>query len=129
LAAVKPHLNPEIKDLLMGHDRGGAKNNYQYNDETIKEAYISAFEYLSINGLQSRSDIAKIKENLNALIGSQQVEIETRKAERKADLERIGKLEDFIRNNTATDPKSIKKMMLEAILEHEKMKPEKTRID
>ena len=84
LLSVKPHLNPEIKDLMMGHDRIGARNNYQYNDETIRESYISAFEYLTINGIQSREDISKIKGDLNKLIGQQQVQIEEQKTELKS---------------------------------------------
>jgi hypothetical protein len=80
LLAVKPHLAPEIKDLMMGHDRGGARNNYQYNDETIKEAYVSAFEYLSINGLQSREDIKSMKKEFYEKFGNQQEQIEDMKA-------------------------------------------------
>ena len=129
-ALLRAKIQPqEIKDLMMGHARLGARGHYDYDSETIKEAYLMAFEYLSINGIQSRADLTKIKENLNALIGSQQVEIETRKAERKTDLERIGKLEDFIKTNTTTDPKSIRKIVLEAIIEHERMKPEKIILD
>ena len=53
-----------MKDLLMGHEREGARANYSYDDETIREAYISAFEFLSINGIQSREDLATIKEGM-----------------------------------------------------------------
>lgn len=80
ILGVKPALAQEIKDLLMGHDRGGARNNYQYNDETIKEAYISAFENLSINGLQSREDLKQQKQEYTSMIGKQALEIENMKA-------------------------------------------------
>ena len=34
-----------------------------YDAETIKEAYVKAFEYLSINGIQSREDLAETLRN------------------------------------------------------------------
>lgn len=58
-ANIQPH---ELKDLLMGHQRRGARKKYDYDEVTIKEAYQKAFENLSINGLQTRTDIAKLKE-------------------------------------------------------------------
>jgi integrase len=110
-ALLRAKIQPqELKNRMMGHDIG-VQGHYACDDETIKEAYIAAFEYLSINGIQSREDLKAMKDDLNRLIGSQQVEIEQRKAERKADLERIGKLEDFIRANTQTDPNTIKKIV------------------
>jgi hypothetical protein len=64
LLNVKPPLSQEIKDLLMGHEREGARAHYSYNDETIREAYISAFGDLSINGIQSREDLKTVKEDM-----------------------------------------------------------------
>ncbi len=125
-ALLRADIKSEVKDLMMGHQRLGSRGHYGYDEQTIKDAYTKAFEFVSINGMQSREDLVKIKENLNNLIGSQQVEIETRKAERKADLERIAKLEDFIRNNTATDPNTIKRIVLEALKEQQN---EKVKID
>jgi integrase len=79
-ALLRAKIQPqEVKDLLMGHDREGARANYSYDDETIKQAYIQAFEFLSINGLQSREDLQKIKADMQALIGNQQIEIEQQK--------------------------------------------------
>ena len=119
LLAVKPSLNPEIKDLLMGHDRIGAKNNYQYNDETIRESYIAAFEYLSINGLQSRSDIAKIKEDMNTIIGKQQVQIEGMKEDHKKEMEeqnkKIEELTSFLRD-LSKDIKDVKQATKDAMI-------------
>ena len=64
-ALLRAKIQPqEIKDLMMGHEREGARANYSYDDETIREAYISAFEFLSINGIQSREDLATIKEGM-----------------------------------------------------------------
>ena len=48
---------------MMGHQRRGARKKYDYDEITIKEAYQRAFEHLSINGLQTRTDIAKLKED------------------------------------------------------------------
>lgn len=59
-AGIQPQ---ELKDLMMGHQRRGARKKYDYDIITIKEAYQRAFEYLSINGMQTRSDIAKLKED------------------------------------------------------------------
>lgn len=79
-ALLRAKIQPqEIKDLMMGHEREGARANYSYDDETIREAYISAFEFLSINGIQSREDLAKIRTDMNAIIGKQQVQIEEQK--------------------------------------------------
>ncbi len=91
LLAVKPALNPEIKNLMMGHDRGGAKNNYSYNDETIKDAYIQAFEYLSINGLQSREDYKNLKEDMEKKFGQLTIEAMKEKEEHKKENEEQNK--------------------------------------
>lgn len=92
-AQVQPQ---EIKDVMMGHDRGQSRGHYAYDEFTIKEAYVKAFEHLSINGIQSREDINKIKEGLNALIGKQQVEIENQKAETEQLNKRLDKQENMI---------------------------------
>ena len=64
-ALLRAKIQPqEIKDLMMGHERGGARNNYSFDDETIRQAYISAFEFLSINGIQSRQDLQTIKQEM-----------------------------------------------------------------
>jgi integrase len=84
-ALLRARISPqELKDVLMGHKRQGARGHYSYDEFTIKEAYVEAFEHLSINGIQSREDINKIKENLNTLIGQQQVQIEEQKTELKS---------------------------------------------
>jgi hypothetical protein len=117
-ALLRADIKNEVKDLLMGHQRLGARGHYGYDEQTIIEAYTKAFEFLSINGMQSREDLSKIKEDMNKLIGKQALE-------NQALQDRIGKLEDAIRNQ-GIDPKTIKKMVLEALQEH---KPEKVKID
>jgi hypothetical protein len=64
-ALLRANVQPqEIKDLMFGHGRKGARSHYDYDEATIKENYAKAFEFLSINGLQTRTDIAKLKEDL-----------------------------------------------------------------
>lgn len=128
-ALLRADIKSEVKDIMMGHMRLGARGHYGYDEQTILEAYTKAFEFMSINGMQSREDLSKIKADLNALIGAQQVQIEQQKQDRIEDRTRIAKLEDFIRTNTNTNPDSIKKMMFEAITEYERHKKEKVPID
>lgn len=67
-ALLRANIQPqELKDLLMGHERKSARKHYDYDDVTIKEAYSKAFENLSINGIQQKQDISKMKQQLNAM--------------------------------------------------------------
>jgi integrase len=66
-ALLRSKVQPEIKDLMMGHGRKGARKHYDYDEFTIKEAYKAAFEHLSINGVQSREDLAQLKNKLAEL--------------------------------------------------------------
>jgi integrase len=65
-ALLRADLKQECKDLMMGHERASARSHYDYDDLMIKEAYAKAFEYLSINGVQTRQDILKLKEEFSA---------------------------------------------------------------
>lgn len=95
-ALLRAGIQSEIKDVMFGHERKGARSHYDYDEFTIKENYALAFEYLSINGFQTREDIAQIKEDLNKIIGKQQVEIEQMKEDHKKDkLETLSKLEEL----------------------------------
>jgi hypothetical protein len=127
-ALLRADIKQEVKDLLMGHQRLGSRGHYGYDSETIKEAYSKAFEFLSINGMQSKEDIVKLKENMNALIGSQQVQLEQQKQENQAMKERMSRLEDVIREKTNIDPNTIKRMILEGLQEIERAKPEKVNL-
>jgi hypothetical protein len=63
-ALLRANIQPqEVKDLMFGHGRKGARGHYDYDEFTIREAYKHAFEHLSINGLQTRTDMAKLKED------------------------------------------------------------------
>jgi hypothetical protein len=64
-ALLRTDMKQEIKDLMMGHARMGARSKYAYDDITIKENYAKAFEHLSINGIQVKEDFQKLKEDMN----------------------------------------------------------------
>jgi septal ring factor EnvC (AmiA/AmiB activator) len=70
-ALLRANIQPqELKDILMGHKRLGARSHYAYDKITILEAYEKAFKYLSINhGTQARKDLERIE---NSLIGLSQ---------------------------------------------------------
>ena len=63
-ASVSPQ---ELKDLMFGHGRKGARGHYDYDELTIKEAYAKVFEHVSINGLQVRADMKKVMDGLKSL--------------------------------------------------------------
>jgi hypothetical protein len=104
-ALLRAKIQPqEIKDLMMGHQRRGARSHYDYDDVTIKDNYKLAFEYLSINGIQTRSDVAKLKAELESSrsehakdIAQLQTELETIKKYMQAFEEIIdkGELTEF----------------------------------
>lgn len=52
----------EIKDLMMGHKRLGSKGNYTFDKQTIISAYNKTFELRTINGIQAKADIQKLKD-------------------------------------------------------------------
>jgi site-specific recombinase XerD len=43
----------ELKSVMVGHKRSGAKDSYKVTEIEILEAYDSAFKYLSVNGVGS----------------------------------------------------------------------------
>jgi hypothetical protein len=63
-ALLRADLKSEIKDIMMGHQRLGARGHYGFDSQTIIEAYTKAFEHLSINGIQSQEDLANIKNTM-----------------------------------------------------------------
>ena len=84
-ALLRANIQPqELKDLMFGHQRRGARKKYSYDEITIKEAYQRAFEHLSINGLQTRTDVIKLKEDLSKA----KVEFADMMASQKADFEK-----------------------------------------
>jgi len=66
-ALLRADLKPECKDLMMGHERQSARKYYDYDEQMIKETYIKAFEFLSINGTQTREDVKKLTEKMTFL--------------------------------------------------------------
>jgi hypothetical protein len=69
-ALLRADIKSEVKDLMMGHARQSARKHYDYDEVTIKEAYQRAFEYLSINGVQTRTDIKRLMEALKSVEGT-----------------------------------------------------------
>ena len=69
-ALLRADIKSEVKDLMMGHARQAARKHYDYDEATIKEAYQRAFEYLSINGIQTRIDIKRVMEALKSVEGT-----------------------------------------------------------
>jgi hypothetical protein len=92
-ALLRANLTQEIKDLMMGHGRKGARSHYSYDEYTIREAYKTAFDYLSINGIQARNDIAEMKNSftvtLNQLTATL-AEVNERNAKLEAELKSLG---------------------------------------
>jgi integrase len=66
-ALLRADIKSEVKDLMMGHARQSARKHYDYDDVTIKEAYQRAFEYLSINGIQTRLDVKRVMTALKSV--------------------------------------------------------------
>jgi uncharacterized coiled-coil protein SlyX len=64
-ALLRSGIKQEIKDVMMGHKRLGARGHYAYDEYTIKDAYSEAFQHLTINGLQSREDLAELRNAFN----------------------------------------------------------------
>jgi integrase len=98
-ALLRADIKQEIKDLMMGHQRLGARSHYGYDSQTILEAYEKAFPFISINGMQSREDLAKIKADFTEMIGNQTIEIQQRKKESDKLNERISYLEHLLKTN------------------------------
>lgn len=72
----------------MGHERASARKHYHYDEFTIRDAYVHAFQFMSINGIQVRNDFAKFKGDVNTtltqlsnIISEQTRTIETMKRE------------------------------------------------
>jgi len=66
-ALLRADIKSEIKDVMMGHKRLGARGAYAYDETTIREAYSKAFEHLTINGVQTREDIQKLNDKMETV--------------------------------------------------------------
>jgi hypothetical protein len=98
-ASVSPQ---ELKDLMFGHGRKGARGHYDYDEMTIKEAYGKVFEHLSINGLQVRADLKKVMDAMKGLTETQTVfqrkleEKDQENAILKGEMDKLKPLLDFV---------------------------------
>jgi integrase len=103
-ALLRANIQPqELKDVMMGHGRKNARKHYPYDDQTIQEAYIKAFEHMTINGVQSREDLAKLKEQIE----EQEKEIVTLRSILISVISRE-KLEELIKQNMEKKPKTVR---------------------
>jgi len=50
---LQAKITQEVKDAMVGHKRQGARASYGLTEQTITEAYDSAFKFLSVNGVGS----------------------------------------------------------------------------
>ena len=90
-ALLRAGISPqELKDLMFGHGRKGARGHYDYDDMTIKEAYQRVFEHLSINGLQTRIDIKKVMDALKT-VEETNVLFHTQLSEKTKEIEQLKK--------------------------------------
>jgi integrase len=98
-ALLRADIKSEVKDLMMGHARQSARRHYDYDEITIKEAYQRAFEFLSINGMQTRLDIKRVMEALKGVEAANivlQKQIERREKELNELKERIEGFEPIL---------------------------------
>jgi site-specific recombinase XerC len=54
-ACLQAKIPQEVKDVMSGHKRQGARKDYTLTEQTIKTAYSEAFKFLTINGFGSTS--------------------------------------------------------------------------
>jgi integrase len=88
-ALLRANIQPqELKDVMMGHERASARKNYAYDETTIRDAYVHAFPFLTINGVQLKNDFTKFKGEISTtitqltnVIADQQKKIEKMMAE------------------------------------------------
>lgn len=126
-ALLRADIKSEVKDLFMGHARLSARGSYDYDEFTIREAYTKIFENLSINGIQSREDLAELRNSFN-VTKTQLAELITELKERNDKLE--AKLTEL-----GVDVNSIKKTIptmqtdIKVLKEAERKRPEKVKLD
>lgn len=106
-ALLRANIQPqEIKDVMFGHERAGARKNYTYDKETIMEAYIHAFPFLSINGIQVKNDFAKFKNETSTTIQALSQQI----AERAIALKGVEDANVLLQNKVSVLEGDIKKL-------------------
>ena len=146
-ALLRADIKTEVKDLLMGHARLGARGHYDYDEDTIIENYKKVFEYLGVNGILIRTDVAKLKAELdtarsefNKNIARQEADITELKESLKSATEIVYSFEPMLNtfNEIAGTPEGLelikklheeklKQEMKEAETEDNKFKAEVTK--
>jgi hypothetical protein len=127
-ALLRADLKQEVKDLMMGHQRLGARGHYGYDEQTILEAYSKVFEFVSINGMQSREDLANIKEGMkqqNQFFSQLIAELKTRNDKLEAKLTELGVDVSTIKKTVASVEKDqrIQSMDILQLQDKAKIKP------
>lgn len=94
-ALLRARIQPqELKDVMLGHKRLGARGHYAYDEYTIKEAYTMAFEHLTVNGIQTREDVHKLE--------LEQKELKSQIFDMQKQLEEMRKILDMVSNKQDT---------------------------
>ena len=89
---MRAELNQDVKDVMMGHKRAGARGDYECSEATVRQVYNKAFRFLSINhGVQVRDDLKLMENTVTGLaktIAQQQEKIDKVEQASKEYLER-----------------------------------------
>lgn len=68
IALLRADIKQELKDLLFGHIRSGAKKDYAFNELVIRETYAKVFKHLSVNGRRTTNKAIKaLQEDMEEL--------------------------------------------------------------
>ncbi len=83
----------EIKDVMVGHKRQGARNDYAITELTVKTAYESAFKFLTINGYGSQSrKLEELDNKFTAQLKAMSETITELRTEKEQQNKRIGEV-------------------------------------
>jgi site-specific recombinase XerD len=79
---LQARLPQELKDVMVGHKRQGARDSYAITELTIKTAYQESFKFLTINGYGSANrkleELSQKTDSLASVIAQQQQKINER---------------------------------------------------
>jgi site-specific recombinase XerD len=88
---LQARLPQELKDVMVGHKRQGARDSYAITELTIKTAYLESFKFLTINGYGSANrkleELSQKTDSLASVIAQQQQKI----GEREEKFEKLEK--------------------------------------
>lgn len=71
VALLDAMLGDEVKDVLMGHQRRGARSSYPISPNTVVEAYRKVYPRLSVNGVAQRQrGLRNLEERLKVIFAA-----------------------------------------------------------